>query len=82
MGDELVLSGESAVFRCAWKDCPPDAVVRAVADGAVIHEWRAGGDGQAAWQVALGQQWCTVEIRGAHGDMLALSNPVFCRADG
>lgn len=80
MGDELVLSDEGAAFRCAWTNCPPDAVVRVVVDGAIIHEWRAGGDGQAEWQVTPGQGWCTVEIRSADGDMLALSNPVFCRA--
>jgi hypothetical protein len=80
MGDELTLSDAAAEFRCVWTDCPPDAVVRAVVDGAVIHEWRAGSPGQATWQVAPRQGWCTVEIRGADGNMLALSNPVFCRA--
>ncbi len=56
------------------------AVVRAIADGAALHEWRAGGDGQATWQAAPGQRWCAVEIRGADGNMLALSNPIFCAA--
>ncbi|OQA37585.1 MAG: hypothetical protein BWY52_03359 [Chloroflexi bacterium ADurb.Bin325] len=54
--------------------------MRAIADGAALHEWRAGGDGQATWQAAPGQRWCAVEIRGADGNMLALSNPIFCAA--
>lgn len=80
MGDELAAAERPAEFRCAWADCPPDAVVRAIADGAALHEWRAGGDGQATWQAAPGQRWCAVEIRGADGNMLALSNPIFCAA--
>lgn len=79
MGETLHLRGNSAAFRAEWEGCPPGAVVRAVADGQVMDEWRADGAGQSTWEMEVGQaRWCVAELRAADGYMLALTNPVFC----
>ena len=61
-----------------WDGCPAGALVRIVADGEPLREWRAGAEGKHTWRLTADQaRWCVVEMRDEDGQMLALTNPIF-----
>lgn len=81
MGD--LLACETATLAVEWADCPPGARLQAVVDGRPFAEWPADGGGSRSWALAAGQaRWCVVEVRGADGRMLALTNPIFLTGEG
>jgi hypothetical protein len=76
MGD--VLPAGDATLAVEWDGCPAGALVRIVADGEPLREWRAGAGGRRTWRLAADQaHWCVVEMRDEGGEMLALTNPIF-----
>jgi hypothetical protein len=76
MGDALPAG--DATMTLEWDGCPAGALLRIVADGEPLREWRAGARGTHSWSLAAGQaRWCVAEMRDEDGRMLALTNPIF-----
>jgi hypothetical protein len=73
MGESL--AAKSADVRIRWKDCPPGAVVRLVADGVVLGTSPARRRGSRCW-AGVRSRWCVAEVRDHAGGLLALTNPV------
>ncbi|MBN2004486.1 MAG: PHP domain-containing protein [Anaerolineae bacterium] len=70
----------TATFSLEWADCPDGALVRILANGRLLRQWPAQGQGAMTWTLSAKQaDWVLVEIRSEHGAMLALSNPIFLR---
>ena len=69
---------QPARFEVRWRDCPPDAAVRVIVNGRLLHALPSGVEGAHAWSMTPDQaDWVTVEIRDKSGAMLAVTNPVF-----
>ncbi len=76
MGDTI---GEPVTLQIAWSACPPGATCRLIANGMVLHQWQAETTGEATWPLAPDQaNWVLLEVRAAGGEMLAITNPIFC----
>jgi hypothetical protein len=72
----------AALFTVAWEAAPPEAQVRLIVNGRLLDTWPAGVRGEMAWELTPQQAaWVTVELRGAAGEMLALSNPIYLDAE-
>ena len=62
----------------AWANCPPTARLRLLANGRLLHQQPAGGQGNYEQPMSPDQaDWLVVEIRGENGHMLAITNPIF-----
>jgi hypothetical protein len=76
MGDALPAG--KVTMTVEWDGCPAGALMRIVADGEPLREWRAGSRGERIWSLAAGQaRWYVAEMRDGDGQMLALTNPIF-----
>ncbi|MFN2284800.1 MAG: phosphotransferase, partial [Anaerolineae bacterium] len=61
-----------------WRDCPPDAALRVIVNGRLLHALPAGVEGAHAWSLTPDEaDWVMVEIRDKSGVMLAVTNPIF-----
>ena len=68
----------AATFTTRWADCPADAQIRLIANGRLLHRWRAGVQGEYVWSMSSAEaDWLVVEVRGSGGEMLAVTNPIF-----
>ncbi|MBN2393522.1 MAG: CehA/McbA family metallohydrolase [Anaerolineae bacterium] len=75
MGDTVT---QPVTFAVHWRDCPPDAVVRVIVNGRLLHALPAGVEGVHSWSMTPDQaNWVTVEMRDKSGVMLAVTNPIF-----
>lgn len=62
----------------AWDECPADAQVRVIVNGKLFDKWAADVQGERAWMMTPEEaDWIVVEVRGADGGMLAVTNPIF-----
>lgn len=79
MGDRLASQGaRDFTMRSSWSVSPVDATVRLMINGAVYTATTVAEEGEQTWQLPVhGTRWCTVELRGADGTMLAVTNPIF-----
>jgi hypothetical protein len=79
IGDTLTVAGHQEIdVRADWSAVPGGASARLVVNGAVQAVLPIAGEGQVQWTLpAYGTHWCTVELRAANGEMLAVANPVF-----
>jgi hypothetical protein len=69
---------QSAMFTVCWRDCPPDAAVRVMVNGRLLHALHSGVEGEHTWALTPDQaDWVMVEIRDKSGVMLAVTNPIF-----
>jgi hypothetical protein len=76
MGD--VVAGQQVTVHAAWDACPPGVTLRLIVNGVVYEAWLAGNTGSRAWMLDTGHDhWCSLELRGPAGEILALTNPVF-----
>jgi hypothetical protein len=70
-----------ATVTCRWSHCPPDATLRVMVNGRLLQEQPSGEAGELQWQLSPQlADWTTVEIWGANGDLLAITNPIFWQA--
>ncbi len=82
MGDLLELDGgaKEIVVTAAWSEVPDGSSAQLIVHGAVQATRPASGQGRMEWLLpAYGARWCTVELRSANGEMLAVTNPIFFR---
>jgi hypothetical protein len=79
MGDTLEVSdGQDVQVTASWAGCPEGAELCLVADGKPNVTIPAGNADTRTWKLDGGEmQWCLLTLRGADGQMLALTNPVF-----
>lgn len=79
MGDQLPTSGDNDfTVTCNWSAAPAGATLRLIVNGAVHEQSTVDTAGQAEWHLPVhGTRWCTVELRGDGGTMLAVTNPLF-----
>jgi hypothetical protein len=76
MGDEI---DEPATLAVAWRDCPPGAEARLLANGRLWTTWPCAAPGEQQWPVTPElADWYVVEVRAATGELLALTNPLYC----
>ncbi len=69
-------------FEVRWRDCPPDAEMRVIVNGRLLHALPAGSEGAHTWTLTPDEaDWVTVEIRDKSGVMLAVTNPIFLARD-
>ncbi len=74
MGDSIP---EPVALDLAWRDTPPDAHTRLIANGRLWQQWPAS---QGAAQIKLTPQqadWLVMEIRSTTGELLAITNPLY-----
>ena len=61
-----------------WSNCPARAQLALIVDGAPFETQQITDSGSHAWELRGGQDhWCLVTLRDEHGEMLALTNPIF-----
>lgn len=73
-----MLPAEDVTLKAVWKDGHEDDVLRLIVDGVAKEPSQAGVAGEQTWSFAAGQlKWATVELRDAHHDLWAVSNPIF-----
>ncbi len=80
MGDLLTLDRQSMSVSLAstWSNAPAGASIRLVADGEVLESLTIEDEGVLGWTISTQQiDWCTLEMRDAGDNMLALTNPIF-----
>jgi hypothetical protein len=71
---------QPARFEVRWENCPPDAAVRVIVNGRLLHALPSGVEGAHTWSMTPDEaDWVTVEIRDKSGVMLAVTNPIFIR---
>jgi hypothetical protein len=69
---------QPATFTVCWRACPPDAAVRVMVNGRLLHALPAAVEGAYTWSLSPAEaNWVTVEIRDKSGLMLAVTNPIF-----
>jgi hypothetical protein len=67
-----------ATFTLTWAACPADAQIQIVVSGRRFAQWACGVAGEQQWALTPAEaDWCTVEIRDAAGELLAITNPIF-----
>ena len=80
MGDLLQIVGPSLSVSLVanWKDAPAGAAVRLIADGEALEVLTIENAGTLSWTLSVqATRWCLLEMRGADGAMLALTNPIY-----
>lgn len=79
MGDHLATAGASeAVITASWTNAPAESSLRLIVNGAVYAQATVSDSGETVWTLPThGSRWFTIELRGAAGIMLALTNPIF-----
>lgn len=75
MGDEV---DQPVTLTIAWRDCPPGAEARLLANGRLWTVWPCASAGEQQLPVTPAlADWYVVEVRTANGELLALTNPIF-----
>ena len=70
-----------ATYEFSWRDCPPHAEARVMANGRLLHALPVSAEGAHRWALTPAQaDWVTVEIRDKTGIVLAVTNPVYLRS--
>ncbi|MEZ4615052.1 MAG: hypothetical protein R2867_05990 [Caldilineaceae bacterium] len=84
MGDLLSTTNQTDfTVSSAWSATPPGATLRLIVNGALYAKGEVAAEGQRNWRAPVhGTRWCTLELRGDHGAMLAVTNPIFLVHDG
>ena len=79
MGDALDVSdGQDVQVTARWAGCPEGGELCLVADGKPNVTIPAGNADTRTWKLdGGGTHWCLLTLRGADGQMLALTNPIF-----
>jgi hypothetical protein len=74
MGDTVAQAADVTV---QWQDAPHGAVVRMLANGQLLHQQAADGQGRITWSARpTDAAWLISEMRGADGVLLAITNPL------
>ncbi|MEZ4732301.1 MAG: CehA/McbA family metallohydrolase [Caldilineaceae bacterium] len=82
MGETLMTQGDDVTVTTDWSNVPDTATLRLVVNGAVQAQGTVTTTGAQSWRLpAYGPRWCTVELRGDDGGMLAITNPIFLKSD-
>ena len=79
MGDLLPTTSQTDfTLSTDWAAAPAEATLRLIVNGAVHVQQAVVDGGEAHWILPVhGTRWCTVELRGESGAMLAVTNPIF-----
>ena len=73
-----LVTGESVEVSLRWAKGAEGDRLRWIVNGAVVEEMPIAQQGERHWPLnAADARWCTVEIRGANGEMHAVTNPIF-----
>lgn len=75
MGDTITQAADVAV---RWQGAPDGALVRVLANGQLLHQQSADGEGGVTWSITPADAtWLIAEMRGRNGVLLAVTNPLF-----
>ena len=78
MGDTVTQAADVTVD---WQDAPDGATVRVLANGQLLHQQAADGQGSITWPATPADAaWLIAEMRGADGVLHSLTNPIFLTA--
>lgn len=73
-----MVGGQTVQVRLTWEYATEGDHLRWVVNGEVVEETPIASAGKGEWTLnAAEARWCLVEIRGANGEMHAITNPVF-----
>ncbi len=75
MGDEI--SGDEVTLSLNWSDCQEGDVLKLIINGDVATEQFPAERGLLEWALPNHAHWCVVEMRNKHGEMQAVTNPIF-----
>lgn len=80
VGDAV--GGETVEIRLKWSECSEGERLRLIVDGEIAEEIPVEASGERSWTLNAGEmhrhyRWCVVEIRGANGEMRAVTNPIY-----
>lgn len=75
MGEHL--PAQPVTVTAAWRDVPAGSVLRWVVDGAALPPQDCAGAGESVLDLPT-LRWVVAELRDAGGQMLAVTNPIFC----
>ena len=81
MGDTITAHDDAAdpvEVTFTWSECPHGATARVIKNGWVILECAANGQGERRLVAKDETGWYVLELRDARGQMLAVTNPLFC----
>ena len=69
---------QPVTFSITWANCPANAEIRVIANGRPLEQRRTDAQGEYAWNMTPDEaNWVLVEIRQSHGELLAITNPIF-----
>ena len=72
------VGGETVEISLKWQECSEGERLRLIINGKIAEETPVGASGERTWTLTAGEtSWCVVEIRGANGEMRAVTNPIF-----
>ncbi len=75
MGDTVA---QAATVNVQWAHCPPEAMLRVLANGQLLHQQAAGASGRFTYAVTPAEaDWLIAEVRAASGVLLTITNPLF-----
>jgi len=79
MGDRLATGGQTDfTVKSSWSSVSTGATVRLIVNGAIYAKENIDKTGEREWCIPVhGTRWCTVELRGENGTMVAVANPIF-----
>ncbi len=76
MGDAL--QGDHVTLKVCWDGVQPDDSLRLIVNGEVKESLQPASNGEHSWPLDVpNPTWYCAELRDAHGNMSALTNPVF-----
>ncbi|MEP7291344.1 MAG: CehA/McbA family metallohydrolase [Chloroflexota bacterium] len=73
-----LVGGETVEVSLKWENCAEGDHLRLVVNGVITEDTSIAEDGERNWTLSAAEaRWCVVEIRGANGEMHAVTNPIF-----
>jgi hypothetical protein len=75
MGD--VLANDAVTLSLHWWGCQDGDVLELIVNGGPIDDQLPAEHGMLEWTLPHHTKWCVVEVRDKHGNMRAVTNPIF-----
>lgn len=69
---------QPATFVARWANAEPNAQLRVMANGRLLHQVAAADQGEFVWELRPDMaDWLMIELRDGNGNMLAITNPIY-----
>jgi hypothetical protein len=75
MGDVIVNDGVTLSLH--WSNCKEGDVLGLIVNGGMMDEQLMTEQGMLEWLLPEHTHWCVIEVRDKHGEMRAVTNPIF-----